>query len=209
MKRLILILFFVPTLVQAVGSTSSFSNDIDLDVYDPTVSTRAPKSDDHEFAMFDEVRIHTGITYVSSFQELINRGSRERGGTRGISLHFGIDLFSENWIAEGVLVSFPEADWGAAKVASNGFELRLAYEEALLKAVTGKLGAGVASRVFSVKTASEERTFNSGASVFFGGLDYWASGMLSIGVELSHHMAMSSAEDPTSFDLGVRLNGHF
>src|SRR5947209_4504950 len=83
--------------------------------------------DDH--SIFDDVRLHAGVAFMNSFQDVLtSSGVRERGGLKGFDLNFGADLFSEHWIAEGHLISYPEALLSSSRVAANGFELRLLYD---------------------------------------------------------------------------------
>lgn len=169
-----------------------------------------------ESSILDDVRLHGGLTFISSFQEFaLTESRRERGGVRGFALNFGIDLFSPRWIAQGVLVSYPESTVGEAKISSNGFELRLLYDAPIREAVTVYFGGGLANRAFNIKAnqTSEhqavDRSFQSGATVLAAGLEYWPSGSLSAGLELSNHIPMANAEEPSSVDLGIKLSGHF
>ena len=181
----------------------------------PELTTQKPVDDE---SVFDDVRLHGDISFLNSYQDIqIAQGIRERGGLKGFALGFGVDLFSQHWIAEGVLVNFPESQLGDARVSSNGFELRLLYDAAIYEGVTLHGGVGVASRNYNVKTANRpdnsvkagENSFASGATVLVGGIQYWPNAQISAGLELSNHMPLATGDDPSSVDLAIKLGGHF
>src|SRR6185369_3601298 len=73
-------------------------------------------------SIFDDVRLHAGVEFLNSFQDVLTSpGVRERGGIKVFDLNFGVDLFSVNWIAEGHLISYPEAPLTTSRISSNGF----------------------------------------------------------------------------------------
>ncbi len=186
------------------------------DDYTPT--TRASINREDETSIFDETRIHGGVALLQSYQDfMIAPGMRERGGIRGFELSLGVDLFSQNWIAEGVVMSFPEASIADTTMSANAFELRMLYEKPIFYGVTVKGGVGLGSRSYNLKTKARvgtniidtDKSFSSGATVFVLGLEYWPSGEVSAGVEVSNHLPMASGDDPSSVDLGIKLSGHF
>lgn len=169
-------------------------------------------------SIFDDVRLHGGISFLSSLQEMqINSDNRIRGGVRGFGITFGVDLFSRNWIAEGVLVNFPESPIDNYRVSSNGFELRLLYSLEMTRNFTATFGPGMASRNFRIIRSGPgldgiippEKTFQSGSTVLTAGAHYWPGQEISIGLEAANYMPMAGAEDPSALDLGVNISGHF
>jgi hypothetical protein len=169
-------------------------------------------------SIFDEVRLHGGVALVHSYQDfLAGPGIRERGGTRGVEINFGADIFSENWIAEGSVYTFPESQISDVRLATNGFELRVKYEFAIFDGVTLHGGSGLGNRYYTIKTPNRadgslkagETSFQSAASVWFAGVDYWPNADFSVGFELAHTPPMASGEDPISTQFAVRASGHF
>lgn len=201
-------------LVSLVCSISfGFKEPADLDY-----ESLAALSDDdflQEASWIDDLRVHGGVSYVSSYVDFRNpAGERSQGAMRGVSFNVGIDLFSKYWIAEGVLINYPQSSLNNSQISSNGFSLRLLYETPLVKKLTLRAGAGIANRGINIKakpgsTPFLDHSYTSGATALFAGVDYWASDMISAGVELGHHMPMENNDHPTSFDLAVRLGGHF
>ncbi|MCC6278566.1 MAG: hypothetical protein IT289_11690 [Oligoflexia bacterium] len=201
-----------------LGSSQAWAApSLDDDLYSPQISSKKKSSSDDDLSIFDDVRLHAGVAYLTSFQEIpLGPGVRERGGINGFDLNFGIDLFSQHWIAEGHVMNFPETSLGDSRVSSNGFGLRILYDTAVAEGLTVHGGVGVASRAFNIKSTSKtplnrrfDRTFQTGSTVLVGGIDYWPTGQLSFGLEISNHLPMASDQDPNSLELAIKLNGHF
>lgn len=171
-----------------------------------------------EPSLFEENRLHVGAALVHSFQDYqIAPGTRERGGLRGFELSLGLDLFSQNWIAQAIVSNFPDTAISDTNLATNGFELRLIYERPILYGVTLHGGFGLGNRFYNIKTrqrpnsniSNKTQTFQSGATTFAFGADYWPAGEVSAGVEISTRLPMASGDDPSSVDFGIKLSGHF
>jgi opacity protein-like surface antigen len=216
MARKPLVLISLICLLTTSAFAAGYSN-MDEDLYIPQ-TTKKTLHPDHEDSVFDDVRLHAGVAYLTSFQDVpTGNGTRERGGLNGFDLNFGIDLFSPNWIAEGHVMNFPEASIGSSRVSSNGFELRILYDTPIAEGLTVHGGAGIASRSFNIKTTTVsnnltrrfDKNIQAGATSLVGGLDYWPSGQLSIGAEVSNHFPMTSDQDPNTMELAIKLNGHF
>jgi len=169
-----------------------------------------PPKDTNNPSIFDEVRLHAGAAFLNSYQNVpIGQGQRVQGGMRGIQFNFGIDLFNPKWILQGALFSLPQATLGNAQISSNGFELSLLYETSIYEEVTLHGGLGIESRNYGIRSPLGDDSMASGASVLVTGLDYWPAPFISAGLELSGHLPLASGDDPSSVDLGIRLNGHF
>lgn len=219
MKKLALGLFGIAMIFN--GSANALAETDTKEEYLPIPElnqTIAPKITDDNSSIFDDVRLHAGAAFIDSFQDFkIAPGIRQRGAVSGAQLNFGVDLFDTHWIVEGDLVNIPQTAVGDTRLSTNGFELRLLYETAILEGVTVHAAAGVASRNYDIITAartdgsvsSGEQTFSSGATVLAAGIDYWVSGQMSAGIEFDNHLPMASGDDPSSIDIAVRLNGHF
>jgi hypothetical protein len=173
-------------------------------------TTKSKKSPLIGDSTFDEVRIHLGVSLLQSYQTLtVSPGHEIEGGIRGFQLGLGIDLFSPHWIAQGLLVNYPTASIEDSTLSSSAFELRLLYDYPVLVGVTLHGGAGIGNRFYSVKSPVNEGSFNSGAVSFVAGVEYWPTGEISGGIDLSHHMPMASGQDPSSYDLAIQISGHF
>lgn len=207
MKKLILVI--TSLLLSSTPAFSAYDDD--------EISGSRVILSQEEASIFDETRIHLGVSLIQSMQDyLIAPGVRERGGLRGFQLALGLDFFSPQWIVEGIIMNFPQNSISDTDVALTGFELRVNYEKPIFYGITVHGGAGVANRVYNVKTQNREgivvqsdRSFTSGASVLALGLTYWPSGEVSAGVEVTNHLPMARGDDPSSVDLSFKLTGHF
>jgi hypothetical protein len=160
-------------------------------------------------SVFDDVRLHAGAAYVSSYQDVpLGGGLRARGGMSGAQFNFGVDLFSQYFILQGNLFSLPQTTFNQAQVSENGFELRFVFETNVAEAVTFHAGLGIEDRNYTIKSLNGDNSHSSGAWVVATGFDYWPAVFLSTGIELSAHTPLAT-DDPSSYDLGVRVSGHF
>jgi hypothetical protein len=175
----------------------------------PELNYTPPKKVKSE-SVFDDIRLHAGAAYVSSFQDVpLGGGQRARGGMRGAQFNFGVDLFSQYWILQGNLFSLPQTTFDQAQVSENGFELRQIFETPIMDAVTFHVGLGIEDRNYTIRSSQGDNSMASGAWVIATGFDYWPAPFISSGVELSAHLPLANGDDPSSYDLGVRLSGHF
>ena len=169
-----------------------------------------PPKDTENTSIFDEVRLHAGAAFLNSYQNVpIGQGQRATGGIRGMEFNFGVDLFNPKWILQGALFSLPQQNINGAQVSSNGFELSCLYETEIFEQVTMHGGLGIESRNYGIKSNLGDHSMASGAWVLATGVDYWPTTFISTGLEVAGHLPMASGDDPSSIDLGVRLNGHF
>ncbi len=175
----------------------------------PELNYHPPKDTDNS-SIFDEVRLHAGAAFLTSYQNVpLGQSQRVEGTMRGLQINFGVDLFSPKWILQGALFTLPQTSLGGAQISSNGFELSCLYEGSIFEQVTMHGGLGIESRNYGIKSALGDNSMSSGAYVLATGIDYWPSSSISAGLELAGHLPMASGDDPSSIDLGVRLNGHF
>jgi hypothetical protein len=175
----------------------------------PELNYNPPKEKDTS-SMFDDVRLHAGAAFLNSYQNVpLNQTQRAEGGMRGVQFNFGVDLFNPKWILQGALFSLPQATLGNAQVSSNGFELSLLYEASIYEQVTMHGGLGIESRNYGIRSGFGDNSMSSGASVLVTGLDYWPATFVSAGLEVSGHLPLANGDDPSSIDLGIKLNGHF
>jgi hypothetical protein len=197
----------------------AFTESEDISLPDELKRSALHVDSNDDASAFDDCRIHGGASFINSFQDFaVSPGVRDRGGIRGLELNLGIDMFTPRVIAEGVLLYFPEAQIEDAHLSSNAFELRMLYDNHLFDGVTFHLGAGISSRTYNVKIkpstlitspSNSDHSFSSGATALVSGLDYWPSPDVSVGVELTNHLPLANGDDPSSVDLGIKLNGHF
>ncbi len=200
-------------------TASSYGDSSYVDEFQaPAKIKTSKKSALFDDSTFDEIRIHLGVSLLQSYQKFnIAPGVQAEGGIRGFQLGLGVDLFSPHWIAQGLLTNYPTSGIEDTTISSNAFELRLIYDYPIMVGVTVHGGAGIGNRYYNIKTQARTGTnvddgqssFNSGAFGLVVGAEYWPTGEISGGIEFSHHTPMASSTDPTSYDLGIQISGHF
>ena len=111
----------------------------------------------------------------------------------------------------GIFVHFYQITvMSKSSLSSNTFELRVLYEKPIFYGVTVHGGVGLANRFYNIKSKGvPDRSFYSGATALVAGVDYWPSGDVSAGVEVTNHLPLASGDDPSSLDFGIKLSGHF
>ncbi len=162
---------------------------------------------------FEKVKFHTGLGYATTLSTLQHPGGEKtRIAQSGIQVSFGIDLFSENWIAEGSVRSFGENSYHDYIVGIKEFDLKLLYQDHLYSNIGFHIGGGVAGRYLKLQkvatTVTEE--VSTPASVAVAGLDLRFSNVFSVGGEISTHSSMiDDTIDKSAFDATIRFDAKF
>ncbi len=77
--------------------------------------------------VFDNLQIHISLGMVQTLTTLSIQDHLVSRLDDGIQLGIGIDLFSREWIAEGVLKNYGQSKWDDKTMALREFDLRLSY----------------------------------------------------------------------------------
>jgi hypothetical protein len=224
MKIKICLKMFISLLVLAFSpisfsSTEEYELDYDSIVADlqETRKTYAAKSIDP----FDNVVIHAGIGLANAaFEFRTPSGRKILASPGGFQATLGIDLFSPNWIAEGVVRSFGESEFNGAIVGLQEFDLKLMYRKHIQTKFYTRFGLGLAGRYLDVrsamnsaqqkKIADPDQSYRTPSSIFFVGIDQYLNSSLSIGAEVSsRRTVIDETADKSSFDITLRLDTHF
>lgn len=76
---------------------------------------------------FDQLQIHSSFGFVQSIDTLLVNERTISRHEDGIQLSIGIDLFSPEWVAEGILKNFGQSTQNGTSFALREFDLRLGY----------------------------------------------------------------------------------
>ena len=172
-----------------------------------TIQGSAPRNQDP----FANIMIHGGVGFVSTFGQVHLPGETIHLNQNGVQATLGIDLFSQNWFAEGSARSFSEAAYGSSQVALREFDLKVYYRDRITKTVGYRLGAGLAARYMTIDSTLNGHTeFTTPASVVSGGLEIYVTRSVSLGGEMAARNAMiGDTGDRSSLDATVRMDAHF
>jgi hypothetical protein len=160
---------------------------------------------------FESIWIHGGVGFTSSMQTLsFEDGNSIYLNHKGIQASLGIDLFSENWMAEGVVRSFGDAEGGGSQVSLKEFELKIDYKDRFSRQLGYHAGGGLTGRYMTVHRASDSLEYTTPTSVATLGLDLFLSDKVSLGAEVSaRNSLIAETIDKNSYDASVRLDAHF
>lgn len=161
---------------------------------------------------FDSIWMHLGVGYSATTQNVsINNDERLYLGLKGVQAAFGIDLFSENWMAEGTARSFAESDETTARASLQEFELKMFYKSRLAKNLNLRGGAGLSARYLNLNHPSVGLVqYTTPSSVATVGADIYLNDHISLGAEISARSTMiAETSDRSSFDATLRIDTHF
>lgn len=213
-------------LVQAAGSVSGSIDDEEIGYEDivkdlskdvskeqrrtAETTSRATARRNGPQTSLDDVMIHGGVGFTQMFQTVSYDGNRTQISQRGIQATLGIDLFSDNWLAEGSARNFSSSDYGKTSVALKEFDLKVVYHNKFAPKLGLKLGGGVAARYMQISNQNGSNGYTTPASVFTGGIELLAARNLTLAGELSARTALiSETVDKNSYDMTLRIDANF
>lgn len=199
----------------------SIVNELNREVQAPTSlrsrgGSTVPVSDP-----FDNILIHGGVGFAHTMQtlDLGPNGGRTYFNQRGFQATLGIDLFSENWMAEGSARSFGESGESSTRISLKEFELKILYKNMLSQKLGFRVGGGLSARYMTIRQDSASTTeqpigqtieTTTPSSVATLGLDMFLSKGFSLGLDLSTRNTMiAETLDRDSYDATFRVDTHF
>jgi hypothetical protein len=160
----------------------------------------------------ETLMIHAGFGLISSVNS-VNIDNRETlKSQNGFQLSLGIDLFSENFIAEGALRNFGQSTSGSETRSLREFDLKLTYQDKFANKSGFHIGSGLGTRIFKLSDPASNRNINdtTPSILLVGGLDAFVSKNFSLGFELGWRTALvTSTIDKNSMDGTLRLDTFF
>lgn len=160
---------------------------------------------------FANVLIHFGAGYATSMQTLtFENGPKAYLSQKGFQAALGIDLFSENWMAEGTARSFGDGEDGDTRVSLKEFDLKIFYKDRFSPNLGFRAGGGLSARYMTLHTAAGSMDYTTPSSVGTLGLDLFLSKGFSLGLDLSARNTMvAETMDQSSYDATLRMDTHF
>lgn len=160
---------------------------------------------------FANVLIHFGAGYTASMQTLgLTDGQKAYLNQKGFQAALGIDLFSENWMAEGAVRSFGDSEEGVAQVSLREFDLKLFFKDKFSRHIGFRAGGGLSARYMTVRTSGQSTDYTTPSSVGTIGFDFFLSKAFSLGLDVSARNTMvAETIDQSSFDATLRMDTHF
>lgn len=114
------------------SNQSSQLEEVPYDIFIKDLNSRVSKQSQERINEisgdpFDELQIHFSLGYIQSVDTFkVNDHSMSRVDD-GLQLGVGIDLFSKNWLAEGLLKNYGRSTQNDVKISLREFDLRLSF----------------------------------------------------------------------------------
>lgn len=211
MNKLFLIKLAIINLT-LVGSAWAAEEEMSYDEIVANFNTSSRTSASEVRDPFDDVRIQAGLGLASSFiQVKPENAGRASGVLNGVEAHFAIDLFSNNWQAEGAVRSFQtERINPNLYVGLKEFDLAVYYTHFMTSGWSSQFGAGLAARYMHVRDLNEttnQTDYTTPASIFSARLLKAIGRQVHVGADLSYRGALiEETVDKSSLNAGLRMN---
>ncbi len=209
MKHIKIVLGICILTVQAFGETEIGFDEI---VDNLSRSKNSTKIDRGAGESFEDIQIHVGLGVTNGVFSIQHPdGSNTQVNQRGVAVNLGIDLFSDNVMAESGIMSYLEQQYDRSNVGLQEFNLKLIYKDHLEPQVGYRFGGGLAARYLTVRTKGiGEEKFSTPAWLALAGLDIFLTKGLSLGGEVAGRGSLTNeTPDQSSMDFGLRLDAHF
>ena len=159
----------------------------------------------------DDLTLHGGLGLVASNFFWHQGGQQRSFNMSGFQLSGGVDLFSENLVAEGAIRNFGTITSGTETDSFRELDLKAMYRQPARGVELGfRGGMGLGTRYFSVRNGSYGVDEVNPALLVFGGVESSISRFAGLGVELGYRSVIAShSADQSSLDLMLRMDGFF
>lgn len=170
---------------------------------------------------FDLVKLHFSVGVINNFLSLSTDRGPASGFESGMQATLGIDLFSDNWLAEGAVRSFSESEIENSLVALREFDLKIIYRMYPNRKIIPYLGFGVAASYLSIKESSSPTSlapslvtksakYSTPNSILLAGAHYRFTDALGMALDFSYRAPMiDETIQRSSVDMTLRLNTTF
>ncbi|GIL17778.1 MAG: hypothetical protein BroJett040_15290 [Oligoflexia bacterium] len=217
MKRSFQILFFVViTFTLMALSTKVQASDYEEVSYDDLINRLNKKKSkviqSQSSSPLDDIMIHAGFGLVTTVSN-VNFGDRNYSHTyNGFQLSFGIDLFSPDWVAEGAIRNYGNAQTGSEYRTLRETDMKVMYRGKTSDRGGYRLGTGLATRYFKVNDPINNVHISdtTPSALFFGGIDASINRHFGVGIEVGYRSAMVNyTSDKNSVDFMLRMDSFF
>jgi hypothetical protein len=192
----------------------------DFESYDTIVgqlSTTKSKAFSNQSDPFDSVLIHAGVGMAMSMTNFKLSGDESRTGLfQGVEVNFGIDLFSDSWMAEGSYRNLGRTEietQNTIDVAElNEFDLKVVYRPRINKILRFRSSGGLAARYVTYfdSLKNQNLKYNTPAWALSLGMESVLSKVFSFSAEILLRSAMiDETIDNSAIGAALRLDANF
>lgn len=199
-------LALAPSLVWAAQDGSY--EEVSYDDLVNELNAKQKRITNESVSAFDDVRLHAGIGYVNAFTSLSANSKNYGRHASGIQLSLGMDLFSENWYAEGIFRNYGSTDQGSETLNIKDLDIKIGYTDKLQGIWNYTLSTGLSNRFLKFQDSSKNVSVDETTPSFVvsTGLMAQVHKRLSLGAEMSARTAMiNQSHDKNSIDFAIRL----
>jgi hypothetical protein len=202
----------------ASSDSSGESEEVSYDQLVRELNSRVSKQQRHwvqtnSVDPFDTLKIHFSLGFIQSINTLSINDRTFSRFEDGLQLGVGIDLFSTEWVAEGVLKNFGQSKTDEGTLALREFDLRLAYlQQAPQSRMKFRFANGLGARYLRYNgLLSNGNQFQTTPVYSMGiGMLVPVGSHFDIDFEIQSHLSLiSDSVDKHGLALVVKLNNVF
>ncbi|MCB0390979.1 MAG: outer membrane beta-barrel protein [Bdellovibrionales bacterium] len=216
MKKLIII----NILVLCFFTNLSWAQDDQFESYDDIVDqlsiTKSSGKLNYNNDPFDAILLHAGVGMALSMTSFQFDNHSSTGLFQGVEVNLGIDLFSDNWMAEGSYVNLGRAEIENKESLDyaelNEFNMKLVYRPHINRFLRFRGTTGLAARYLKYydNAANKVLNFNTPSWAFALGLEAKLTQAFSFTTEIAYRSSMiTETIDDNAFGAGLRLDANF
>lgn len=155
---------------------------------------------------FDDVLIHAGLGYVTTFSQTSIQGNNFSNQFSGLQLSLGINLFSPHWYSEAAWRNYGVQNRLTQETGLRELDFRIGYQDAINNQLNYRLGTGLATRFFHYSDTAQSINVDATtpAMLINFGLFAKMNEFLSLGGEASFRSPLVSSSDKGSWDLSLQ-----
>lgn len=162
---------------------------------------------------FDSLQIHLSLGFIQTVNSLLVGDRSISRLEDGVQLGLGVDIFSPEWVAEGILKNYGRSTQNDTSVALREFDIRLSYlQQAPQNKMKFRLGNGLGARYlrYTNKWTDLSQMQTTPVYLLGFGLLIPMGSHFDLGIEVQGHMALiSETIDRHGLSLILRLDNFF
>jgi hypothetical protein len=162
---------------------------------------------------FEQLKIHVSLGFVQTVNSFVIEDRTLSRLEDGIQLGVGIDLFTPEWVAEGLLKNFGQSRQNDSTVALREFDLRLSYlQSAPQSKMKLRMSNGLGARYLRYRSDWSQLNTYQTTPVYLLGLGFLVpiGNHFDLDFEFQGHMSLvSDTMDRHGLALVLRLDNVF
>lgn len=194
------------SLATAFDDTSTEYEEVSYDDLLGRISNKKSYLKKESVSPFDDVLIHVGLGYVSSFSRTSIPENQLSNQLSGLQLSLGINLFSPRWYSEANWRNFGVYSRFAQEISLRELDFRIGFQDELSAKWKYRLSTGLATRFLHFSDAQKSISMDTTTPAMIVSFGIFASlsDYVSLGAETSMRSPLVSSTDKGSWDLSLQ-----